>query len=326
MLGFSLLKNTNAYKIFLGDKKNATLSHAYLIVCEDENYLENYLKAFAKTLTCEEEVPCNNCRTCKLIDGKIHTDVIFYPQGKKIVVSDVDDIIEKSFLKPLESDKKIFVLTDVASMNQQSQNKLLKTLEEPPKNTYILMGTTSVYPLLSTVLSRCKRLDILPFSENELLNETKNHFSDQEKLETAIRLSGGKLGEVISRYESGKGSEAENLAIEILLNLKTSSDAVRYAPMVEKGMLEDFISSLFKITEYALNKSINGDYIVPKHLETAVNNILKDTSVGALVFISDKIRIAEKAVFYNGNLNAVVDGLLFGIVEGKYKYGKNSRG
>lgn len=325
MIGYSLVKNTNAYKIFLGDKNKGTLSHAYLIVCEDENYLENYLKVFAKTLICESETPCNTCRACKLIENKLHTDVLFYPLGKKIVVSDVDDIIEKSYLKPLESDKKVFVLNNVSSMNAQAQNKLLKTLEEPPKNTYIIMGTTSIYPLLSTVLSRCKRLDILPFSEEELLSETKNLFEDEERLQTAVRLSGGKLGEVLSRYESGKGDVAENLALEVLLNLKTSADVIKYANKIDKTMLNDFISSLFKIVELAIGNSVGSVKKVPKRLQEKIDEITKITSVGALVFISDKIRVAEKANFYNGNLNSVVDGLLLGIVEGRYKYGKDSR-
>ena len=83
MDGFLLLKNTNAYKIFIGDKKRETLSHAYLIVCEDKLFLENYLKIFAKALVCNEKEPCNACRPCSLIDKKSFTDVVFYPLGKK---------------------------------------------------------------------------------------------------------------------------------------------------------------------------------------------------------------------------------------------------
>ena len=71
---YSLLKNTNAYKIFHADKARGTLSHAYLIVSEDKLFLENYLKIVAKVLVCSEKEPCNRCRVCSLVDKKSFTD------------------------------------------------------------------------------------------------------------------------------------------------------------------------------------------------------------------------------------------------------------
>ena len=317
MDGFSLLKNTNAYKIFSGDKKNGTLSHACLIVCEDKLFLENYLKVFAKALMCNEEEPCNKCRRCTLIDKKSFTDVVFYPKGKKIVVSDVDDLIEKSYYKPLESDKKGFVLTDVSEMTVQAQNKLLKTLEEPPKNTYILLGATKVYSLLPTVLSRCKRLDIKPYNEAELYSYLAPINGDSDRLKSAVRLSGGKLGEALNRYETGEGTRAEELAINALINLNSSSEIAEFSAKITKEKLHDFISSLASLVSSALGVALNN-----KAESESVQKITKSVSVGALIHISDKIRIAEKAVYYNGNLTAVLDGLLFGIVEGKFKWSK----
>lgn len=317
MDGFSLLKNTNAYKIFSGDKKNGTLSHAYLIVCEDKLFLENYLKIFAKALMCSEKEPCNACRSCTLIDKKSFTDVVFYPKGKKIVVSDVDDLIEKSYYKPLESDKKAFVLTDVSEMTVQAQNKLLKTLEEPPKSTFLLLGATKVYSLLPTVLSRCKRLDIKPYGEEELYAYLADASGDSDSLKSAVRLSGGKLGEALNRYETGEGTRAEELAIDALINLNSSSQIAEFSSKITKETLNDFISSLASLVSSALSVALNG-----KAESESVQSITKSVSVGALIHISDKIRIAEKAVYFNGNLTAVVDGLLFGIVEGKFKWSK----
>ena len=164
----SLIKNTKAYKIFSGDKKNNTLSHATLIVCDDSELLESYLKVFSKVLMCNSTEFCDNCRVCRLIDSKQFEDVKFYPEDGKIKTKDIDDLVERTYLKPLESDKKLFVLVNAQDMNAQAQNKLLKTLEEPPKNTYILLGATSTYTLLPTIISRVKRLDILPFTDEEV--------------------------------------------------------------------------------------------------------------------------------------------------------------
>ncbi len=317
MNGYTLLKNTSAYKIFNGDKIRGTLSHAYLIVSQDKLFLENYLKIFAKALVCNEKEPCNNCRVCSLVDKKSFTDVVFYPLGKKLVVADVDDLIEKSFFKPLESDKKVFVLCDVADMTVQAQNKLLKTLEEPPKNTYLLLGATSTYSLLPTVLSRCKKLDVKPFAETELYNYLEGYLQGGEKLKSAVRLSGGNLGEAINRYETGEGALAEDLAYNALINLKTSSQIADFSAKISKEILKDFISSLASIVSQAQNYALRG--VGDNERVKAVANAL---SVGALVHVSQKIRTAEKAVYFNGNTVAVIDGLLFGIVEGKFKWSK----
>lgn len=317
MDGFSLLKKTSAYKIFNGDKKGGTLSHAYLIVSEDKLFLESYLKIFAKALVCKEDEPCNNCRACLLIDKKSYTDVEFFGNGKKIVVSDVDLLIEKSYFKPLEGDIKVFVLSDVSGMTVQAQNKLLKTLEEPPKNTYLILGTTSVYQLLPTLLSRCKRLDVKPYSEEELYEYIKKDKGESEKLKSAVRLSGGNLGEALMRFETGEGALAEELAYQALISLKTSSQIAEFSSKISKDILKDFISSLASIVNSAINFSINAQGDNKK-----IKNVTNELSVGALVHISEKIRTAEKAVYFNGNTVAVIDGLLFGIVEGKFKWSK----
>ena len=318
---FSLLKNTNAYKIFSGDKSNGTLSHAYLISCDDEGMLDNYLSVFARALTCESEMPCGTCRTCKLVSAKTHTDVIWYPKStKKIVVSDIDELTEKSYFKPLELGLKVFVLSNVSLMTVQAQNKLLKTLEEPPENTFILMGATSVYPILSTVLSRVKRLDITPFSDEALVKYLTENGYDKERVKEVITLSGGRLGEAIFRCEQSDSGLSITLAKKVLLELKSSKQVAEFSAKIEKDLLKDFISALAKLTQVALNLGAGGT--LSNAFSGVASEILSATSVGALVFISDKIREAEKALFFNGNHQAVVDGLLFGILEGKFKWSK----
>ena len=67
----------------------------------------------------------------------------------------MDEIKEESALNPVEGDKKLFVIGDFAELGVAQQNKLLKLLEEPPEKVYFLLGATTSYPILQTVLSRC---------------------------------------------------------------------------------------------------------------------------------------------------------------------------
>ena len=321
MKGFSLLKKTNAYKVFSLDVDKKTASHAYLIVCDDEYYLENYLKAFAKRLICSEQEPCDNCRNCSLIETKTHTDVVFYPTGKKILVSDIDDLVKKSTYKPLECDKKVFVLNGVSQMQPQAQNKLLKTLEEPPKNTYLLLGATSAYTVLPTILSRCKRLDIPSFSEEDIILELEKECNDRQKLLSAVRLSGGKLGEALERYTTGSGELAELLAIRTFKEVKTSRDVAKFTGNVTKDIIKDYISSLARLVGLAIrlkSHNVNGEgefYEMAKELANSL-------STGALLHASDVIRAAEKDVYFNASHVAITDAVIFGILEGKHKWSK----
>lgn len=314
---FSLLKNTNAYKIFQREIKGGTLSHAYLVVCDDESMLKDYLNVFASALMCKEEEPCGKCRDCKLILSSSHTDVMVYPKGKKIVVSDVDDLVEKSFFKPLEGDKKIFILNGVCSMTVQAQNKLLKTLEEPPANTYILMGATSTYPLLPTVLSRSKRLDVPPFSNENLKSFLVNEGYDSEKLNSTLTVAGGRLGEAVKKYNEESVELEMSLAKSVLLNLKSSKQVAEFSSKIEKANLNDFVSCLAEFTRQCIVATTGGSAE-----DISAKKVADEISVGALVYISDKIRDAEKKLYFNGNKVAVIDGLLFGVLEGKFKWSK----
>lgn len=317
-MAFGLIKNTTAYKIFANDKLSGTLSHAVLLVCDDGFMLKKYLKIFAQALMCEKSQPCFNCRTCRLIDAENFQDVVFYPKDKKLVVDDVNDLISKSYVKPLEKDKKLFVLSDMQEANLQSQNKLLKILEEPPENTYFLLGTTSTYPLLSTILSRVKKFEIPHFKDDDIFEELKADYQDLDRLKTAIKLSNGNVGEVKNRYESGVGADVEDLVLQVFNNMKTSRDVAKYSAQINKENIKDFIVLTSKLISEVTAIKSNSKTAKDKKLDFIVENY----SFGALVFILEKLREGEKALAFNGNTTAIADGILFGIVEGKNKWSK----
>ncbi len=310
----SLLKNTNAYKILAGDEKKGTLSHAILIVSEDSYTLKDFAVFFAKLIICGENG--ENTRALRLIEKNEYPDAVFYPTDKKIKTADIDELVEKSFLKPLECDKKLFVLVGAQDMNAQAQNKLLKTLEEPPENTYILLMATSVYPLLATVMSRVKRIDVPPFTDDEIFTALKDGRTDEEKLKAAIRLSGGKVGEAISRYDDGGAGIPEKAAYKILTELKSSRQVALLSATLDKISLSDFVSAAFSLIAETLRYKSG----LKKNVENNVKTLAGEYSFGALSFIEEKLKEAEKAIYFNGNRAAVTDAILFGILEGRHKW------
>jgi len=208
-----LLKNTQAYRLLEKECEENNCSHAYLLLFDDGRNLRDTLKEFAKVFfSCAEiedwdEDKKNKERISKLIDEESFSDCLIYPaEGKKLAVEDAESIREESTLSPIEGDRKVFIIGDFAEANVQTQNKLLKLLEEPPQGVVFLLGATTVFPVLSTVQSRTKKMEILPFEISALTEALKRIYGskyDAETLELCAAASGGKLGEAQNILEGG---------------------------------------------------------------------------------------------------------------------------
>lgn len=305
-----VIRNTNAYKIIYGEKKRGELSHAYLIVCPDGVMLKTYMKLFASLIMCENDGACGECRPCRLIDKEAYADCDFYPQdGDKIKTADIDDLVSKTIIRPIESDIRMFVLVGAENMTAEAQNKILKTLEEPPRNVCILIGATTDNALLPTVKSRVKRLDVPPFSDGEIRRALGDEYPDKAKLESAIALGGGKIGSVIKAYTDGNAEKMQTFCREVLFSMRSSKDVAKYSSKINKDNIKDFISILKSEVANLLVKDNRkaGDY---------------GYVTGALIAISDMLSEKERALYYNANAVMVADSVLLAILGEKYKWQK----
>lgn len=305
-----VIRNTNAYKIIYGEKKRGELSHAYLIVCPDGVMLKTYMKLFASLIMCENDGACGECRPCRLIDKEAYADCDFYPKdGDKIKTADIDDLVSKTIIRPIESDVRMFVLVGAENMTAEAQNKILKTLEEPPRNVCILIGATSDNALLPTVKSRVKRLDVPPFSDGEIRRALGEDYPDKAKLESAIALGGGKIGSVIKAYTDGNAEKMQAFCREVLFSMRSSKDVAKYSSKINKDNIKDFISIL---------KSEVANLLVKDNRKAEDNGYV----TGALIAISDMLSEKERALYYNANAVMVADSVLLAILGEKYRWQK----
>ena len=321
----SLIKKTNAYKIISGDKKANRLSHAYLILMSDKQMLSDYLKFFAKVIACEKIEPCLECRVCDLIDKNSHSDVIFYPKNKESISSEeINELIEESYLRPIECDKKVFVLLNAESMNASAQNKLLKTLEEPPKNVHILLGATSEFPLLSTIKSRVRKLEIPAFDSQTIIDALKNECDDYEKLKTAVFCSDGSVGDALSLYNDEKLKAITDLVVDLLVNMNSSSQVLKYSTLISKSGVEttQFLSVLELLLRDMLVLSQGQEQLVNnKELKEKLKKAQK-FNTGAIIYALDTVINAQQRKKFNMTPTMLIEWVLFQILEGKYKWQK----
>lgn len=118
----------------------------------------------AKYLLCsdkQQQHPCGVCQACNLYKAGSHPDLHIVESEKQIGVDLIRAAIQKLSGTAQLSGAKVLVMFDAHSMTESSSNALLKTLEEPTYNTFLLLVSSKPERLLPTILSRCERL-LLP--------------------------------------------------------------------------------------------------------------------------------------------------------------------
>ena len=322
----TLIKTTGAYRTVAGDKASERISHAYLILSSDGENLGEYLKLIASLIACEKGNGCGECRTCKLIKSGAFSDVIFYPKkgAATVTTDDVNELIEESYLRPIESNKKIFIINHAEAMNAVAQNKILKTLEEPPEGVHIIMGATNEHALLSTVKSRMKKLEITSFTKDTLFNALSTECEDKVKLSTAIACGDGTVGGVMKLYGDKKFEQTTNLALDVIVDMKSSKDVLEYSFRISKEVDEigEFLSvlnlllrDLLVINEGEENLAFNSGAVERLTQSERFNR-------GAITHALEAVTEAQKRKRSNANATMLIEWLLFQILEGKYKWQK----
>ncbi len=204
-----LLKGTTAYKIVSGDRRQNRLSHAYLLLFPDAVYLRKAAILFACQIYGGGEDAARRIAAGSLPDVK------FYPEeGKKLSVEDANKIIEDCAIRPVEGEEKLYVLTSFETASAVVQNKLLKSLEEPPQGVRFLLCATLPEPLLPTVRSRVKTLEITPFSHEQVFAYLQRKGANAQNARAA-QDCGGMISVAEGILQGGTYAEIEQAALEI---------------------------------------------------------------------------------------------------------------
>ena len=142
--------------------ESGRLAHAYVIVGSPRGNALHFAESFLKLLYCESgEKPCNECAGCRQVEAHKQVDTLWIePQSKsrQILAEDVRGLIKRMTQTSFEGGWKAGVILCADCMNESSENALLKTLEEPPPKSLLLLVTDSAESLLPTIISRCQKI------------------------------------------------------------------------------------------------------------------------------------------------------------------------
>jgi DNA polymerase-3 subunit delta' len=142
--------------------ESGRLAHAYVIVGSPRGNALQFAESVLKLLFCERaDRPCNECVGCRQVEAHKHVDTLWIePQSKsrQILADDVRGLIQRMTQTSFEGGWKAGVILCADCMNESSENALLKTLEEPPPKSLLLLITDSANSLLPTIISRCQKI------------------------------------------------------------------------------------------------------------------------------------------------------------------------
>ena len=170
--------------------------------------------------------PCGVCPSClRFRDGNAPelSEVGCEKGNAHILVRQIEALIEEVYRRP-DRGVKCVVIREAEKMNPESQNKLLKTLEEPPAYAAFFLITRSLSALLPTIRSRCQLVRFAPLGEKEIEQSLLAAGTDAPLAERIALLSCGSIGRALSLKEDGEYlSDVETLTA-MLSRLKTKAD------------------------------------------------------------------------------------------------------
>jgi len=228
-MSFKLFPKQQGVQLLQRSLARGRLGHAYLFTGVQVEELESFARTVAKTLNCLNPVKqngaavdsCDECASCRKIDADTHADIHWArPESKsrQITVEQIRELMREIQLKPTEAQFKVAVIVSADRLNVQAANAFLKTLEEPPQKSIIVLLSTEPSRLLETILSRCLRVNFSGDSQRELtsaeaawLEKFSTLASEQKTLMGRYRLADAilqRLGEIRASVDEALGARS----------------------------------------------------------------------------------------------------------------------
>lgn len=268
------------------------LSHALLFYGPEG--IGKFKLAFelARFLLCQTQENNCHCPSCQLFAKAQHPDLILVDsQGERIKIDEIREIKKSFVIAPLIAARRVILIRDAHNLNVAAANALLKSLEEPPAETYFLLTSHALGALPKTIVSRCRRVSLSPLASSDLqkIAAAENLAYSAESLDRAM----GSISRLARLSEIGD-------KIPPLRKLFPSREALGFDELYElvQNIVEED-KSLAWLT--ALESQVHE--ALTRHLD------LKPSLRFALLTFSDKILQTRRELKQNANPKIVLTRL-----------------
>jgi len=198
-----LIGQERAIRLLQQGLKSGRTAHAYLFTGPEGVGKRAVALALAQALNCQHgdavEEGCGVCLSCRKIAKGLHPDVqVIEPAGPTLKIEQVRELEADAALGPYEGKRKVFVVDGAEKMTEQAANALLKTLEEPPGRTVLVLLSTATSALPLTIVSRCQVVIFSAIPAEALRAYLVGKGIDQTRARLVASFSGGSIGRALS--------------------------------------------------------------------------------------------------------------------------------
>jgi len=301
-------------------QKNKHLGHGLLFHGASGTGKNIFAIEFAHWLLCEQPLAdkaCGECKSCKLIEADSQPDFLtLYPEepGKAIKVDQVRELIQKVSLTSHRQGYRVIIISPADALNINASNSLLKTLEEPPANTLLIMITDKLSKLMPTIRSRAQLIRFDLPNEAQSLAWLNEH--NTEKAGLLLKLSAGAPLAALSLAED-EGLVLRDKLFENWQELALGQvDALESAAMwLKEGVklnshlplnwVSSWVMDIIRLKQGASNENIvNSDYI------DTLQKLAGQVDLKAVYALLDRLNDTVGLMATSANQLVLVEGLL----------------
>jgi len=313
------------------------LSHAYLLMGPAHVGKMTLAVTLAQALNCEsDDKPCGVCSTCQRIVAGTHADVQIVELGNgngsletesqvKIKVEQIKQILHSANLSPFEGNYRVFIINGVEFMSTEAANRLLKNLEEPASNVVFILLTENESLVLTTIISRCQKIELVPLPAGEIENALVNQWGvEAEKAAKISGLSSGCLGWAVMASNDDTILEQRTEWLTGMMDVINTGYEQRFAYVAKltersgktrAALLEGIDLWLNWWRDLMLVKADCRDAVISRDYLPVFESMIDDYSLVQIRTFIDTIRLAGEQIKLNANPQLVLETLMFSIPE-----------
>ncbi len=314
-----IIGNARIKATLAGYLRNEKVPSSLIFAGPDPYHQLQFAMNFAKALCCrlgERLDACDRCRPCLAIDRGLFPDArVLEPDGQFYRKGQLDELIASAFQRPLQGERRVFILRDAQRLNESAANAFLKTLEEPLASNVFILLTQNLNLILPTIQSRCQILKLLPLSDHELKLELQRRGVDPGKAglmaffnaDTVEDLSGADWNELEEKRRSMlcildrliRQSEVEDILLDLYDRSRVRETFIAYF-----REMVNLISVLLRDIMVLIVDPASGSTLINSDYKEKLMELAALTDIDKVFFLIRKMEFLLRDI--QRNLNARV--------------------
>lgn len=326
----AVIGQTRAKHFLLSCHAKGKMSHAYLFKGPDGVGKKMTARAFAALINCaapDQAEICGHCPSCKKFASGNHPDLhIIEPHGAGIKIDQIRALQKDLAYAPFEASTRVVILPDIHDTMKRAEvaNSLLKTLEEPPPHTLLILTGDETGGILPTILSRCQMVPFSPLTGHEVADLLPAEVAGEEGL-TLAAVAEGSPGRALRLYDSGLLEQRRQMVARLTALRPDSPEAVEqvYGLAAQAADLKENLPELLDLLTTWLRDLLLLNLQSPANLINHDLTTLLDQGSQAwrhpgLLSAIDHIRQARRQLQRNCNRALVCEVLFFALLREKW--------